>query len=131
MSPIQAFPILKKGRIFRQKDGFSYQFDEFFFPVRASGIDEFRDMPMQVRPRRDDVSSHRPMVALAKGETVGGVVDGGGHGGEEIQDCKIQDAREEEEVRGGFLIADFGLPISDLRLPILDLEEWAGGWNGE
>jgi len=51
--------------IFRKKDGFPYQFDEFLFPVRASVIDEIRNVPMQVRACCDEIPVHGPVVVFA------------------------------------------------------------------
>ncbi len=63
-----------KGRIFREKDGFSFEFVKVLFAVRAAGVDQLRHMPVEIRPRSDDVAVHGPVVVLAEGEAVGGVV---------------------------------------------------------
>ncbi len=63
-----------KSRIFREKQGFSSQFDEFLFAVRASGVEDFGDVPVVIRARGDEIAVHRPVVVFAEGETVGGVV---------------------------------------------------------
>jgi hypothetical protein len=33
-----------------------------------SGVDQFRDVPVQVRPRGDDVAVHGPVVVFAEGD---------------------------------------------------------------
>jgi len=56
-----------KSWIFGKKDGFPNQFVEFLFAVGAAGIEAFRDVPMQVRPRRNDVPVHGPVMVFAEG----------------------------------------------------------------
>lgn len=63
-----------KSLIFRQKDGFPRQFVEFLFAIGSSWIQPFGDVPIEVRPRRDDVPVHGPVMVFAKGEAVGGMV---------------------------------------------------------
>ncbi len=66
-----------KSRIFRQEDGFPGDFGEFLFAVGAAGVDEFGDVPVEIRAGGDDVAVHGPVVVFAEGEAVGGVVVAG------------------------------------------------------
>ena len=63
-----------ESRIFWEQDGFSVEIVEFLFAVGASGVDEFRDDPVQVGAGGDEVAIHGPVVVFAEGEAVGRVV---------------------------------------------------------
>lgn len=63
-----------ESRILRQEDGFPGEFHEFFFPGRASGVDELGYVPVEVWAGGEDVAVHGPVVVLAEGEAVGGVI---------------------------------------------------------
>ncbi len=60
--------------IFRGQQKFSSEFDEFPFAGGASGVKDFGDVPVVTRCGGDEVSVHGPVVVLAEGEAVGGVV---------------------------------------------------------
>lgn len=63
-----------ESRVLGQEQGFAREFVEFFFAVRSAGIDVFGDVPVKVRAGSDHIAVHGPVVILAEGETVGGVV---------------------------------------------------------
>ena len=50
---------------------------EFLLAIGAAWVQAFCDMPMKVGPGGDDVAIHGPVVILAEGEAVGGVVVAG------------------------------------------------------
>ena len=63
--------------ILRQEQRFPGELAEFLFAVGAARIEDLGDVPAMVGARGDDVAIHRPVVVLAEGEAVGGVVVAG------------------------------------------------------
>jgi hypothetical protein len=47
-----------ESRIFGKDDGFPGEIEEFLFAVGPSGIEDFGNVPVQVRSRCDDVAVH-------------------------------------------------------------------------
>ena len=72
--PFQSISIGMESRIFREKNGFSGEIEKFPFAGGASGIEDFRDLPVVVGCGSDEVAVHGPVVVFAEGEAVGGVV---------------------------------------------------------
>ncbi len=154
---MQALRSRVKRRILGQQHGFPCELGEFLLPVRAAGIDEFGDVPVEVRPGGDDVAVHRPVVVLAEGEAVGRVVVPGLREGNEVgrvdEGDVVSSGQLDPEAAGGALVVvDFedlaaeggaatvfefvfaeggGLTMIDCGLPIFDLTEEGGGVLGE
>jgi len=100
-----------KRRILRQQDGFSGEFHEFLFPGRASGVDELGDVPVEVGPGGEDVAVHGPVVVLAEGEAVGGVIvaafrEGNEMGGIDEGDVTSRRKLDPQAAGGALVIVD-------------------------
>ena len=63
-----------ESRILREQQGFSGEFQEGFFTGGAAGVEDWRDVPVEVRAWGDQVAVHRPVVVLAQRQTVGRVI---------------------------------------------------------
>lgn len=83
-SPLQACGIRVESLILRQEQGFPGQLDEFLFAVGAAGIEDFGNAPVMVGARGDEVPVHGPVVVLAEGEAVGGMIVAGFGEGDEM-----------------------------------------------
>lgn len=59
-----------ESRIFGQEDGFSGEFDEFFLPVGAAGVENLGNVPVMVGSRCDEIAVHGPVVGPEKVEGV-------------------------------------------------------------
>lgn len=100
-----------ESRILREEDGFPGELVEFPFAVGAAGVDEAGDVPVEIRAWRDDVAVHGPMVVLAEGEAVGGVVvagfgEGNEMGGVDEGDVVAGGELDAEAAGGALVIVD-------------------------
>jgi hypothetical protein len=70
--------------ILGQEEGLACEVVEFLFAVGTAGVDELGDLPVEVGGGGDEVAIHGPVVVLAEGEAVGGVVVAGLGEGDEV-----------------------------------------------
>jgi hypothetical protein len=109
--PPQSLRIRMESLILRQEQRFPGQLDEFLFAVGAAGIEDLGDAPVMVGARGDEVPIHRPVVILAEGEAIGGVVvvgfgEGDEMGGVDEGDVVAGGELDAEAAGGALVIVD-------------------------
>ena len=72
--PSQGFLGRQKGFVVRHEDGFAGEGAEFGFAEGAAGFQETGDAPVSVWRRGDDAVVHGPVMNLAQGHAVAGVI---------------------------------------------------------
>ena len=72
--PFQPFTCRMESLILGEEQFLSGKINQISFAVRASGVENVRNPPMMVGAWGYQIAVHGPVVVLAEGEAIGGVV---------------------------------------------------------